>query len=170
MKTPIFITSIEKANTVINKALLILAGCSVVTMMLVIFGNIVSRIVWKPIQGVSEIAGWLAAISISLALGYTQSEKGHVNIEIVVEKMGTNWQKVVKCINYLLSAVFFGIVFWQLIKYGYTMQIAERRSSELGIIFYPIVYIICLGFLGLFMTLVIQIIKLPFEVEEADES
>lgn len=130
----------------LSQAFAWVSGAAVVAMMLLIVGNGIIRIFSKPILGTNEIVGWLAALSVSFALGYTQLHKGHVDIDLLVTKFPHRLQKLLRIMVAFLSLVFFSIVGWQLFQYAMNLATNQNVSQTLGIIYYPFVILSSLGF------------------------
>jgi TRAP-type C4-dicarboxylate transport system permease small subunit len=116
-------------------------------MMLLIVINASKRTFSSPILGTTEMVGWLAAISISFALGYTQIHRGHVDIDLLVIKFPESLQKLLRIVVSFLSLAFFAIVGWQLLQYAMTLSANNNISQTLGVIFYPFVILSSIGFM-----------------------
>ncbi len=123
-----------------------ISGSAVMAMMLLIVINGIKRFFSTPILGTTEIVGWLAAISISFALGYTQIHRGHVEIDLLVVKFPEGIQKALRIVVAFVSLGFFSIVGWQLFQYAINLSANQNVSQTLGIIYYPFVFLSALGF------------------------
>lgn len=142
-----------------NKVLAAIAGLSIVLMMLLIVANSIIRVFGDPFSGTTEVVGWLSAISTSFALGYTQIQRGHVDIDLLVEKFPPVVQRLFQSIIYLISICFFLILGWQIVLYGNSLMQSGILSGTLKLIFYPFVYMVAIGFLGLTLALLLDLIK-----------
>ncbi|GAI39433.1 unnamed protein product, partial [marine sediment metagenome] len=60
------------------------AGGLLVAMMLITVVNLIMVQVDRPFVGTTEIVGFLAALVAAFALGYTQLQKGHTRVDILV--------------------------------------------------------------------------------------
>ena len=101
---------LDRVNKILNKGLAFVAGFSLIAMMLVTVGEMVLRMFGKPMAGIVETIGWLAAITIAFALGYTQIHQGHVSISLFTDRLKPRLRNVVNMITYLTSFVLFVIV------------------------------------------------------------
>jgi len=70
-----------------GKAFNILACAAVIAMMLLSTADVVLRLFGKPIPGTYELVGFLGTVVVSFALAFTSIEKGHIAVEILVEKL-----------------------------------------------------------------------------------
>lgn len=144
---------LEQIVSLINIGLAWIAGLSLVLMILLIVFNGIKRVFSAPFSGTTEVAGWLGAIAISFALGYTQLHHGHVDIDLLVQKFPKRLQKFVSIVVTLASLLFFMVVGWQLIQYGFSLMEGNNVSQTLRISFYPLVCLTSLGFFGLTLAL-----------------
>ncbi|WP_428912382.1 TRAP transporter small permease [Niallia sp. Krafla_26] len=135
-----------------------ISGSAVMAMMLLIVINGIKRSFSTPILGTTEIVGWLAAISVSFALGYTQIHRGHVEIDLLVVKFPEVVQKGLRIVIAFVSLGFFSIVGWQLFQYAITLSGNQNVSQTLGIIYYPFVFLSALGFLVFVIVLLTDLI------------
>jgi TRAP-type C4-dicarboxylate transport system permease small subunit len=146
----------------ISKFFAWISGSAVMVMMLIIVINGIKRSFSTPILGTTEIVGWLAAISVSFALGYTQIHRGHVDIDILVAKFPIGMQKVLKIVIAFLSFGFFSIVGWQLLQYAFSLSANHNVSQTLGIVYYPFVVLSAIGF---FVFVLVLLKDLIFELK-----
>lgn len=100
----------EKLREYLNKLLNVLAGVSFLAMVILTCWQVFTRYVLKnpspwSEELVSYLFGWMALIGASLVTG----ERGHMNIPVVVEKMGPGARKffliLAEVIAFLFSAV-----------------------------------------------------------------
>ena len=121
-------------------------------MLLVVF-NAVKRIFSDPIAGTVEIVSWLGAITGVFALGFTQLNKGHVYIDMLLEKFPAPGHKLIHTFMNVVSIVFFLIAVWQISLYGISLRSNGVVSQTIQLSFYPIVILCSLGFFGLVLAI-----------------
>jgi TRAP-type C4-dicarboxylate transport system permease small subunit len=153
-QTEVSATWYEKTVQKVCGVFACISGSAVVAMMLIVVINAIKRTFSTPISGTTEIVGWLAAISISFALGYTQLHRGHVDIDLLFQRFPPMLQKVLRVACMAASLVFFTIVAWQLIQYGLTLAANKNVSQTLAIVFYPFVFAVSAGFMSFVLVLV----------------
>ena len=151
---------VNKVVALFNQGLAWLAGLALILMLIIVVGNALIRIVYLPFPGTPEIVGWLAAITTSFALGYTQMNKGNVALDMVTKKLSRRTQKVLEGIFALCSGLFFAMAGWKIVGYGFTLKNSAYLSETLRLAYYPFLFVISLGFLGLTLTLLLEFIKL----------
>jgi len=154
------INRLDKVAALFNHGLAWLGGLTLTLMLLLIVGNALIRIFYRPFPGTAELVGWLAAITTSFALGYTQMNKGNVALNMITKRLPLRAQKILEGIFSLCSALFFGMAGWKIVSYGFTLKNSGYLSETLRIAYYPFVVIMSLGFLGLTLTLLLDLLKL----------
>ncbi|MCU0579568.1 MAG: TRAP transporter small permease [Desulfobacterota bacterium] len=157
---------LNKLSEVLNKILLVLGGITVLALMLMATGNVVLRIFHLPFRGTYEIVGFLGAVVIAFALGYTQQRKDHIVVDILTEKFSKRTNRILNAINYLVTMLFFGIVSWQVLIWGFKIWREGELSETLKVIFYPFVLCVGAGFAVLTLVLFNDLLQSVFKQTE----
>ena len=150
---------LEKISNLLNQALLWIAGLFLVAMITITGANIVIRLFWLPIRGTFELMGYFGAVVTAFALGYTQTKRGHIAVDIVVLRFSEKTQRILQAVNHLVCAVFFIIVTGQVFKYATTLRETGEVTETLQIIYYPFTYAVALGCLILAFTFLVDFLK-----------
>ncbi|NPU86030.1 MAG: TRAP transporter small permease [Syntrophaceae bacterium] len=117
-----------------------IAGAAVVAMMLLTCADIVMRFFGKPLPGVYDLVGFLGAVSVSFALAYTSVQRGHVAVEIVMERLPQRIQFRLQCIGNLGGAVFFLFLMWQSFLYARELFDSGEVSMTVAMPIHPFVF------------------------------
>lgn len=157
---------LESLNTFLNKILMILGGVAVLALMAVATANVVLRIFHIPFTGAYEIVGFLGAIVIAFALGYTQIRKNNIVVDILTEKFPKKLNRVLDGVNYFITMIFFAIVSWQVSLWGMKIWESHEVSETLKIIYHPFIFSVSLGFAVLSLTLIVDFLKTILNKEE----
>jgi len=152
---------LEKINDFLNKILMFVGSVAVLLLMSIATVNAFLRIpfiktTWR---GAYETVGFLGAIVIAFALGYTQKRKGHIVVDILTEKFPKRVNRVLDGISYFITTIFFSIVSWQVFVWGMKISKSGEVSETLKIIFHPFVYSVAVGFAVFSLTLIIDFLK-----------
>ncbi len=139
--------------------MLILGGIAVLALMILATGNVTLRVFHAPFRGTYEIVGFLGAIVIAFALGYTQQRKDHIVVDILTERFSKQTNRFLDTINYLVTMVFFAIIAWQIVVWGNKLVAANEVSETLKIIYYPFVFSVALGFAVFSLTLLTDFLQ-----------
>jgi len=160
------LSAIDKLNVRINQTLAVIAGFAAVCLALFICANIVLRLFGKPISGVGEISGWLGAVSMAFALGYTQIHKGHVDLDLFLNKLPRSLGNFVHGLMLFGCMIFYALVSYRLIVYANANRASGTLSETLAVIYYPYIFLVAIGFAGLFLSLFSDALKLWFGRKE----
>lgn len=136
-----------------------ISGSALVLMMLLGFGNVLSRTFWQPIKGTFELIGFLGALCTAMALGYTQIRKNHVGVDIITSKYSKRWQQITEMLSYMITAPFFVVVAWQVAAWGTTIMQSGETSETLQLTYYPVIYVVASGFFFLALILFFDLYK-----------
>ncbi len=150
---------IEKLNERFNQILAWAAGGCLMIIILLIVANTLLRAAGTPIQGTYEIVGWLGAIVTAFSLGYTQIHKGHVEIDMVVERLNATVRRWLQVFVDLVGILFFATVTWLLVEYAMKTMKSGKLSETLLIPYHPIMFVVAAGFLGLTLALCTDLLK-----------
>ena len=157
---------LEKTSRWLNKLLVWLGGVFLAAMVVLTCSNIFLRTVWVPIKGTYELMGFFGAIVAAFALGYTQVSKGHIAVDILVDRFSSKTRKITGIINCAACAVFFIIAAWQLAIKATTLWKTGEVTETLRIIFYPFTYAVALGFGVLCLVLLANAAKALLKTKE----
>ncbi len=153
--------TLEKINVSLNKILMFVGSIAVLLLMSIATLNAFLRIplikaTWR---GAYETVGFLGAIVIAFALGYTQKRKDHIVVDILTEKFPKRVNRILDGISYLVTTIFFAIVSWQVFVWGMKISRSGEVSETLKIIFHPFIYCVALGFGVFSLTLILDFLK-----------
>jgi TRAP-type C4-dicarboxylate transport system permease small subunit len=153
--------TLEKIDVYLNKILLFGGSVAVLLLMSIATVNAFMRLpfikaTWR---GAYETVGFLGAIVIAFALGYTQKRKDHIVVDILTEKFPKRVNRILDGINYFITTIFFAIVSWQVFAWGMKISKSGEVSETLKIVFHPIIYCVALGFAVFSLTLIIDFLK-----------
>jgi TRAP-type C4-dicarboxylate transport system permease small subunit len=151
--------ALKKIEEFLNNLMVILGGVAVLALMVLATGNVTLRIFQAPFRGTYEIVGFLGAIVIAFALGYTQQKKNHIVVDILTERFSKQTNRILDAINYFVTMIFFAIIAWQIAVWGNKLVAGGEVSETLKIIFYPFVYAVALGFAVFSFTLLVDFLQ-----------
>ena len=144
---------LDKVNELINKGMAVVAGAALVCMMFVTVLDAFLRAFAEPLTGTFEIVGWLAALTAAFSLGYTQLYKQHVSIDLLVKRFGARACSAIEAFVHLISLALFGAVAYKMFTYAGTVRASGSLSETMKVIYYPWVYLVAIGCLGLVIAL-----------------
>src|SRR4030042_2416292 len=152
---------LERVNIFLNKILMVVGRAAVLLLMAIATTNAFLRIpfIKSTWRGAYETVGFLGAIVIAFALGYSQKRKDHIVVDILTQKFPKQVNRVLDAISYFITTIFFAIVSWQVFVWGMKISKSGEVSETLKIVFHPIIYCVALGFAVFSLTLIIDFLK-----------
>jgi TRAP-type C4-dicarboxylate transport system permease small subunit len=153
--------TLEKVNVFLNKILMVLGSVAVLLLMAIATTNAFLRVpfIKSTWRGAYETVGFLGAIVIAFALGYTQKRKDHIVVDILTEKFPKKVNRVLDGVNYFITMIFFAIISWQVFVWGMKISKSGEVSETLKIVFHPFIYSVSLGFAVFSLTLILDFLK-----------
>lgn len=137
---------------VLDKMKIIGAACLVGMMMLTCV-DVVGRAFGHPVFGSVEIVGFMAILSVVMAMPYTHQVQGHIGVEIIVRLFSEKTQTIIDIWTGIASLILFAIVTWRMTVYANTMKASGEVSMNLELPEYGIIYMT--AFCLLIFTLII---------------
>jgi len=131
--------------------------------------NILFRLVWVPVRGTFELMGYFGAIITAFALGYTQSKRGHIAVDILVSGFSKKVQRILNGINCFICMIFFALAAWQIAKYATILLKTGEVTETLNIIYYPFTYAVGIGCAILSLVFLTDFLKAISQKEEGEE-
>jgi TRAP-type C4-dicarboxylate transport system permease small subunit len=125
---------------VLDKMKIIGAGC-LVGMMLLTCVDVVGRALGHPIFGSVEIVGFMAILSVVMALPYTHQVQGHIGVEIIVRLFSEKTQTIIDICTGIISLILFAVVTWRMTVYANTMKASGEVSMTLELPGHLVIYV-----------------------------
>lgn len=118
--------------------------------------NMVLRSLGLPVTGTYELMGLGGAMIAALAMGGTQEAKGHIQVTVLDGILPPGLRRGLDATAHILSTLFFGMVAWRLFELSWALQESGELSETLRLPFYPVVFLVGLGFVILCLNLIHQ--------------
>ncbi len=152
-------TFLDRAEKSLQHLLVLCGGLLLVGMTVLTGANIVTRIIWEPIRGTFELMGYFGAVVTAFALGYTQKYRGHIAVNVLIQRFSPRVQKLLNSFNNLICGLFFIVVTWQMNLKARGFLRTEEVSETLRIIFYPFTYAVAVGCGFMAMVFVFDLVR-----------
>lgn len=151
--------ALDKLTLILNRVLIWIGGFFLMAMIALTCANIFLRLVWVPVKGTYELMGFFGAVVTAFALGYTQSKKGHIAVDILVQSFSASTRRVLTFINSVICMLFFAFAAWQIAKYAGVLRSTGELTQTLRIIYYPFIYVVSAGCGVLALTFLTELLK-----------
>lgn len=136
---------LTRGITLVSRGFNTLGGAAVVAMMLLTCADVVLRLFRLPVPGTYEMVSFLGTFVIAFSLAYTSLEKGHIAVEIFVERLPRRLQSAVEAAVSLIGAALFSLLTWQSLSYAADLRLSGEVSVTLTMPIYPFIYGIAVG-------------------------
>jgi TRAP-type C4-dicarboxylate transport system permease small subunit len=137
------VNSFEKIlQSVTEKMAMVAQGAIVACMVLVVVEAIKRAVVVGGIRGSSEIVEMLAAIILSMGIGYLTFVKGHVAVGLIVDRFRPRTQAVFDIVT---SAISLGFTIWltqAMANFGLSKLKDGLETGTLQVPLYPFCFVI----------------------------
>ena len=150
---------LEKTSLSASGLLVKVGGIFLVGMIVLTCANIFLRLVWIPVRGTFELMGFFGAIVAAFALAHTQTLKGHIAVDVLLNTFSSGKKRFCRIVNSLACFLFILLCAWQLAVKAGILREAEEVTETLQIAFYPFVYGVSLGCLVLAVVFLSDLIE-----------
>jgi len=151
---------IEKIVTLITRWLNWVAAAAIMTVVVIVCANVIGRSFFeRPVKGTVDIVGLLGAIIMGWAIAYTQAQKGHIRIDLFVERLPSRLQHMIDCIINLVGLALFVLISWQTILFVRANFEVGELSEVLKIPITPFASVVAIGCIALTLVLLLDLIK-----------
>lgn len=138
-------TGLDRVMRFLNRLLVFLGGMFLVGMVALTCANIASRVVWVPIRGTFELMGYFGAVVTAAALAYTQLNRGHIAVNVLISRFSQKAQQRLNAFNNMACTLFFALVTWQMVLKAHGFMTTGEVSETLRMVFYPFTYAVAAG-------------------------
>ena len=114
---------------------------------------------FRPIPGGIEVVAFLGVVVTGFAIAYTQTLRGHIQVEFAVMRLPQRVQASIAAFVWLLSLGLFVLLAWQSIEYGVSLQSEGTVSMTQGIPFYPFVHAIAFCCIPVCLVLLVEFLR-----------
>jgi TRAP-type C4-dicarboxylate transport system permease small subunit len=140
----------------------LIAGITLITVMLLVGSDVVGRIFGHPVPGAYEIVSLAGGLILGLALPATSRAKGHVFTDFFLEKLSGRLRTIIAVITRSIGIVLFLLSGYGMIMMGVRLKNSGEVTAVLALPFYYVAF--ALG--GAFL---IQVLILFSEISERNE-
>jgi len=124
----------------VSKILSYIGAVALTFMMLLTVADVILRAGGRPILGTYEIVAFSLALVIGFTIPQVSLDRGHVLMEIVLDKVSKRSKTILNTFTRLLCIILFVIIGYNLFSVGNELHTSGEVSSTLKLPFYPIAY------------------------------
>ena len=139
-------------------------GMLAIMMFLTLTDVLLRKFINRPITGAYELIEFMMAILVPFSVLYCAHQKAHINVDIIVGRLSEGSQRLIACVTYLITFIFFLLMTWQMFRYISDEFQSKLTSSVLLIPVYPFIATFAVGFAVLCLVLLVDYLYILSEV------
>ena len=138
----------------------IFSGFVLLSILALMSGEVIFRYAFNmPILGTVEISSYLLVIFAFTGIAFTQSQRGHINIEIVTQCLPRRVSYVLRIVTLILSLAVFVVITWQTaLGFWKSWEMQEVRWGALPLPVWPVKFVITFGSLVLCLQFLLDLV------------
>ena len=152
---------IYKVMTPLSKVLVFVGGAFLAIMMFLTAADVAMRYFFDmPISGAFDLTEYMMAIIFAFGLPFCAVWKGHIRVDILMERLSEKAQTIITAITMPVSLGLFALIAWQSYRYILIQGESGIVSSVLLIPRYPFVAVLFVGYSCFVIILLADVLKL----------
>ena len=146
MNNPSILQILSRRLKIFSSVLSYIGAIALLTMMLLTTVDVIGRHFFqRPILGVFELTEFMVLILIFSFIGYTQSHKSHVSVDLFMMFFPEKARIFIELFNHMLCLLLMALITWMgIVKVKDLMEVGEM-SPNLGIPNYPFAIFLVIG-------------------------
>ncbi|HXX36314.1 MAG TPA: TRAP transporter small permease [Thermodesulfobacteriota bacterium] len=126
----------------VSKILNYIAGAALTFLMLLTVADVLGRAGRRPILGTYELVSLSLAVVIGFSLPKISLDRGHVGMEILLEKLSKRKRAILNTFTRILCIILFVIIGYNLLLIGQEFHTSGEVTPTLKMPFFPIAYFV----------------------------
>lgn len=137
-----------------------IAGIVLFGMMMLTTVDVICRYFFNAsILGVFEITEFMMVCVVFFSLSFAQKLKGHVAVNILVDRLGNKPRLFFDGFNFLVSMILLILIAWMSFSQGIELLQSNRVSGNLSIPVYPFFFVLTVGCISMSLELLGDLIN-----------
>lgn len=150
--------SFEKALVFLSDKLKMIGAASLFGMAVLTCADVIGRMFKHPIFGSIELVSFMGVLTVAMALPITQLTKGHIGVELFVDKLPRKGRLFIELCTEFVSLALFIIITWRMFLFGSKLKASGEVSMNLHLPEYAIVFVLAITCIVLCLVLVLSIV------------
>ena len=133
----------ERLSALTSRAsacLSVVAGVTLVLIMLLVVVDVTMRYFGYPITGVYDLVALGGSIVIGFSIPYAADKRVHVFMEMIQQAHNRTLRRVLDVLTRAMAVGISLLIGWNLMKLGSTFLLKGEASLTIQIVYYPIAY------------------------------
>lgn len=151
--------SFEQFLAFLSDKLKMVGAVALFGMALLTCADVVGRLFGYPIFGSIELVSFLGVFTVAMALPLTQLSKGHIGVELFVDKLPRKGRLFFEVCTETVSLVLFVIISWRMFLFSFKLRASGEVSMNLHLPEYAIVFVLACCCVVLCLVIVSSLLK-----------
>lgn len=121
--------------------------------------DVIGRTFKHPIFGSIELVSFMGVFAVAMALPVTQLTKGHIGVELFVDKLPRKVRLFFELCTETLSLALFCIITWRMFLFSFKLRASGEVSMNLHLPEYAIVFVLACCCVVLCLVIVSSILQ-----------
>lgn len=154
------VSSLKKVIYPISIGLLSVGVSVLAAMMFLTASDVTLRYVFNsPISGAFDLTSYMMVILVGFGFAYCAVKKGHVRVDLVVERLPLRTQAIIDSITGLMVFFLLVMLTWQGFRHMIATHHSGVTSAVLHIPVYPFAGLVGLGFASFTLVVLVDLIE-----------
>jgi TRAP-type C4-dicarboxylate transport system permease small subunit len=150
--------SFEKVLVFLSDKLKMIGAVSLFGMALLTCADVIGRLFKYPIFGSIELVSFMGVLTVAMALPVTQLTKGHIGVELFVNKLPRKGRLFIELCTEIVSLVLFVVISWRMFLFSSKLRASGEVSMNLHLPEYAIVFVLGVACIVLCLVLILSIL------------
>lgn len=111
-----------------------------------------------PLPGAFEVTSFAQVVAIALTIPIGLYLGFHISIDFILERFPDTPKRLINIFVSIVFVIFFGLILYQTLEYGYSLQVSEEIGSVSKIPLFPFAYVIAIGIVPIILFYIIKTI------------
>jgi TRAP-type C4-dicarboxylate transport system permease small subunit len=111
-----------------------------------------------PLPGAFEVTSFAQVIAIALTIPIGLYLGFHISIDFILERFPDTPKRLINIFVSIVLVIFFGLILYQALEFGYSLQISDEIGSVSKIPLFPFAYVIAIGIVPVILFYIIKTI------------
>lgn len=111
-----------------------------------------------PLPGAFEVTSFAQVVAIALTIPIGLYLGFHISIDFILERFPDTPKRLINIFVSVVFVIFFGLILYQTLEYGYSLQVSEEIGSVSKIPLFPFAYVIAIGIVPIILFYIIKTI------------
>ena len=113
----------------------------------------------RPLAGAFELVGYMMAILVPFSIAYCYQEKGHIVVDLFMERISKKTRRIVDIITIFITMLFALAIAWQNVIHFFEVKHSGLTSSVLSIPEYPFIMPTAVAFATASLILFVRLLE-----------